>query len=66
MFAIERHHKVWAGSAVIDLIAGREMVSKYGPYWGKSKKTMVCEGEGSSTGKMLSNKGKDLTSSKYG
>lgn len=66
MFAIERHHRVWAGSAVIDLITGREMVSKYGQYWGKNEKTMVRGGEGSNTGKMLSNKGKDLTSSKYG
>lgn len=60
MLAIERHHRVWAGSTVTDRITEREMVSKYGQYWDKSKKTMISGGEGSSRGKMLSNKEKDL------
>lgn len=37
-----------------------DVVLKYGQYWDKSEKTMVSGGEGSSRGKMLSNKEEDL------
>lgn len=37
-----------------------DVVLKYGQYWNKSEKTMVSGSEGSSRGKMLSNKEEDL------